>query len=190
MHLPDDHASVGARALGASAVLRNELGLLLAMAVAAIPECIGVALVIRGPTAATTVSAFLHGRDRAPVRASLAVDLPRPSPSTRPTATLILFAEEPGAFSPVAPQVLALLDMSARHVTVDGHLTTPDLDRERRVASQLMRERRDVNRALGLLLGRGMLLDAGLVELRRLGAASGKGIVAAARALLAGHPPI
>lgn len=189
MQSPDQHLSALADALGRPNDLSTGLGLLLTLAVAAIPECIGVSLLISGSTPDITVSAFAPAQPRGPIRASLAVSLPRPPGSSRPRALLILYAVRPAVFSLVAPELLALLGLGARHITVDGHLAAPDPAAQRAALTQRLQERGAVDRALGVLLDRGMVREEGLAELRRLADVGGIGIVSAARALLGGLGP-
>jgi hypothetical protein len=180
----DAHLRALAAAVGAPVDVHAEVGYLLRLAVAAVPSCIGLSLVLHGPGPELTVSAMGSALHPQPVLASLAVRLPRPQPASA-DAELVLYAGAPRAFHAVVPSLLALLDRSHRRVSVDGHLAGPDLVAERAAAVRRT-EQSEVNQAIGVLLGRGLLPAVGHDELRRLAAVHGTSVLLAARAVLAG----
>lgn len=175
-----------AGASGPAHVLVVELGRLLELAVLVIPTCIGVSLVIRGRAPAVTLSALRPGSSAEPVLASLSVRLPRPltGPASGGGAELRIYAGASHAFADAAPSLLALLDMTARQITVDEHLEAPDLAQERAALLQWLDDQAVMDRAIGVLLGRGLLPEEGLLELARLAAVGGTSTLAAAHALL------
>jgi hypothetical protein len=189
---PQDDAErrVSAAAAGSPAELGIELDRLLELAVQAVPTCLGASLVMHARTPAVVLSALRAGWERVPVLASLAVRLPRPlgSPATDAGAELRIYAGAPHAFAHTAPWLLALLDMTARHVTVDGHLELPDLDEELAARERWLTDQSVIERAIGVLLDRGLLLPEGRLELARLAAVGGTDVLAAALAVLASTP--
>lgn len=182
---PDDHAERVSAAAAGHGDLFVELGRLLELAILAIPTCVGVSLILRGRAPAVTVSALRPGWHSKLVQASMAVHLPRPHavPASDGGAELRIFAGEPDAFADTAPSLLALLDMSARHITVDAHLEAPDLDEEQAIRERWLDDQTVMNRALGILLDRGLLPDEGRLELARLAAVGETSLLEAARAL-------
>jgi hypothetical protein len=179
----DSHLRALAAAVGAPIDVYAEAGHLFRLAVAAVPSCIGVSLVLHAPGPALTVSAMGPGPHPQPVLASLAVRLPRPQPASA-VAELVLYAATPRAFHAVVPSLLVLLDRSHRWVSVDGHLAGPDLVAERAEAARRVAQS-DVDRAVGVLLDRGMLPAEGYDELRRLASVHQISVLLAARAVLA-----
>jgi hypothetical protein len=163
-----------------------ELARLLELAVLAIPTCIGASLIVRSRAPGVSLSALRPGWHGVPVLASLAVRLPRPptAPSPHGGAELRIYAGAPHAFAETAPSLLALMDMTARQVTVDGHLELPDLIEEQAARERWREDRAVIDRAIGILLDRGLLLDEGRLELARLAAVGGTSALEAAQALI------
>lgn len=171
-------------AVGADADLSGELWHLLTLAAAAVPSCLGLSLVFGPPDPPLTLSALVPPATAGPVLASLVVHLPRRSTADAGTQ-LVLYSGAVGAFDDVAPDLLALLDLSSRHLTRDAHLALPDSSRSALVLRDELDDRSAVARAIGMLLDRGLLPDAGYRELLRRGTERGGDAAAAARTLLA-----
>ena len=164
-----------------------ELGRLLELAVLAIPTCIGISLLIGGAAPMVTLSALrLKSRD-APVLASMSVRLPRPptAPASDDGAELVVYAAAPHAFRDTAPSVLTLLDMTSHQVTLDAHLTVPDLAEERAAHARWLDDHALIDREVGILLDRGLLPEHGRGELARRAAAVGLSQRAAALLVIA-----
>jgi hypothetical protein len=176
--------------------LPAQLANLLALAVQAVPACLGVSLVLRGglqPLSAQgmTVSALTVDAGSAPALASLAIELPRSVAADHGAqgAALVLYASEPLVFLAVVPSLLALLDLGHHRVTLDAHLVLPDMVAERAALVQQLADRSVLDRAVGFLLDRGMPPDEAIAELRRRAAARRVSPVAAARQLLEHRSP-
>ncbi|MBK5306076.1 MAG: ANTAR domain-containing protein [Frankiaceae bacterium] len=167
-----------------------ELARLLELALLAIPTCIGVSLVIRGLAPPVTLSALRPRWHIKPVLASLSVRLPRPptAPASEGGAELRIYAGAAHAFADTAPSLLALLDMTARQVTVDAHLEAPDLAEERAAIAGWLDDQTVIDRAIGMLLDRGLLPDEARLELARLADLDGTSTLEVARALIASPP--
>jgi hypothetical protein len=132
------------------------------------------------------VTRLADGGELPAVLSSLAVELP--APRDRPAGAarrLVVYSSAPGAFDVVAPEVLVLLDMGRRRVTVDGHLVLPSLEVERLDLAHHVADASAVARAHGVLLDRGMVLEEGRTELTLRAAAGEITLSAAARVLLA-----
>ena len=142
---------------------------------------------LRGAAPPITLSALRAGWHDEPLRASMCMRIPRQltRPGSEDGAELVLFATAPNAFRDAAPSVLALLDLRSRLLTLDAHLQTPDLDEERAGLVRLLDEEGVLDRAVGILLDRGLLPEDGRLELVRLAALAGTSVSAAARALIA-----
>lgn len=168
------------------AELARELQRLLELAVQAVPSCLGVSVTLQGDGPALTISARRPGWHDRPVLASLLVRLPRrPATCTAGGADLVVYASAAHAFRETAPSVLALLDMTGRQVTLDRHLIAPDVIAERAALALWLDEKTSIDRAMGMLLARGLLPTDGRRELERRASVAGISIGAAARLLLA-----
>jgi hypothetical protein len=164
-----------------------QLERLLELAVLAVPTCIGVSLILRGRAPAVTHSALRTGWHAEPVRSSLSVRLPRPLTASDADggAELRVYAGGRHAFADAVPSLLALLDIASRQIVVDAHLKLPDLVDERATLDRWRDEQAVVDRAVGILLDRGLVPDEGHLELVRLADVSGTSTLEAARALIA-----
>jgi hypothetical protein len=190
VHRDDPDHDAELRALtdsGGPGELAVELQRVLELAVRAIPTCIGVSLVLLGAVPAVTLSVLRPGWTDQPVLASMSVRIPRPvaQPESDDRAELLVFAAARHAFRDAAPSLLALLDMTSRQLTLDAHLQLPDLAAERARLLRWLDEQGVIDRAVGILLGRGLLPSEGRLELARLAAVGGTSVFAAARALIA-----
>ena len=183
----DAERRVSAAAAAGHAEVVVELGRLLELAVLAVPTCLGASLIIHGRGESVAFSELRAGWNGVPVLASLAVRLPRPpaNPVRDGGAELRIYAGAPHAFAHTAPWLLALMDMTARQMTLDAHLELPDLGQERAARNRWLTEQTVVDRALGVLLDRGLLPGAGRLELDRLAALGGTTALEAAHLLLA-----
>lgn len=167
--------------------LAVELGRLLDLAVAVVPTTIGVSLNLHGPASGLTVTALRPGQQDQRVLSSLCVRLPRPL--SRPVhdggVELVIYAGTAHAFSEAVPSLLVLLDVSSGNVTLDAHLEVPSLAAERAGLARWLDEQSIMDRAIGILLERGLLPDEGRVELARRAAAAGTSPVQVALSLIA-----
>jgi hypothetical protein len=178
----DAERLIDAAAAGGSDVL-VELDRLLEIAVRAVPTCIGASLVIHGRGPEVAVSTLRAGWLDSPVLASLSVRLPR-APTAPGGGELRIFAAAAHAFAQSAPWLLVLLDMTSQNITLDAHLERPDLARERAARDVWLGDQSVLNRAIGILLDRGLLPEEGRLELARLAALGTTTVLEAARALI------
>ena len=176
--------------------LPAQLASLLALAVRAVPACVGVSLVLRAglpPLTAPpmTVSALTEGAGTGRALASLAIELPRSVADDHGAqgAAVVIYASQPLVFLAVVPALLALLDLGHHRVTLDAHLVLPDLATEQASLVQQLADHAVLGRAVGFLLDRGMLPDAAAAEIRRLAGVHRSSPVAAARRLLEHRGP-
>ena len=191
----DEHLQAFARAVQ-QPDLPGELASLLALAVRAVPACLGVSLVLRAglpPLTAPplTVTALIPGAGTGRARSSLAIELPRSVAHDHGAqgAAVVIYASEPLVLLAVVPSLLALLDLGHHRVTLDAHLVLPDLAAEQAALVQQLADHAVLGRAVGFLLERGMLPEAAAAEIRRLAGVRRLSPVAAARHLLEHRDP-
>jgi len=165
---------------------------LLALAQAAVPSCFAVTLSITAEGIPMTVTS--SDRDEPRARSSLALRMPRHAGTASGASCprLVLYAADPGVFDVVARDLIALLDTHMRHAEIDAHLNVPDGAAEADDLADHLDGRSAVDRAIGVLLDRGVLPDEARAQLERRAASAGTSHVTAARNLLgeaAGEPP-
>jgi len=191
--------------------LAAQVRALLRLTTTSVPSCSGVRLSLTRDNLPVTVTALTLDAGLEPVRSSLAIRLPHnplvhsaltnstslpPGRSLPAGAELVLYASCRRAFHTVAVDLLALLDLDPRRAVLDRHLALPDLaDAADTLAAQLD-DCSAVERAVGVLLARGLSVGQGRQELTRRAAAHGHDLPAAARQLLrtlpgpaTGHTP-
>lgn len=153
--------------------LTVQLQLLLELITTAVPTCIGISLVVCGPDPALTVTASRPGWQDEPVLASLSLRLPRAPiwPPSDGGAELVIYAGTAHAFRDTAPTLLSLFDLRFLESTSDAHLKAPDLTGGQAALERWLDDQTGIDRALGNLLGRGITLEDGRLELARLAAA-------------------
>jgi len=176
---------------------------LLRLTTTSVPSCSGLRLTLTRDNLPVTVTALTLDAGLEPVRSSLAIRLPhnpltnstrpppgRPPPgspqpgSPPPGGELVLYASCRRAFHTVAVDLLTLLDLDPRRAVLDRHLALPDLaDAAATLAAQLD-DGSAVERAVGVLLARGLPEGQGRQELARRAAAHGHDLPSAARQLL------
>jgi len=103
----------------------------------------------------------------------------------------VLYASGRRAFQSVAVDMLTLLDLDPRRAVLDRHLALPDLADDADTLAAQLDYRSAVERAVGVLLARGLPADQGRQELTRRAGAHGHNLPSAARQLLRNspHPP-
>ncbi len=153
-----------------------------------VPSCSGLRLTLTRDNLPVTVTALTLDAGLEPVRSSLAIRLPHnnPLPGRPPPggAELVLYASRRRAFHTVAEDLLTLLDLNPRRAVLDRHLALPDLaDAPATLAAQLD-DRSAVERAVAVLLARGLPADQGRQELTRRSGAHGHDLPSGARQLL------
>jgi hypothetical protein len=123
------------------------------------------------------------GADAASVRASLAV----PLSASQPSDVLIVRAADPGAFLMLSDGLAGLLGPDHPPLDVDRHRGPPSAGTDESLASAVA-DLQAVNRAMGVLIARGLPPEAAGDELHRLGEKAEVNIGAAARGLLGSLP--
>ena len=168
------------------AVALNDL---LLLATQAVPSCLGVTLTISRHNLPVTITVRTAPQHEPPVLSSLAVQLPAPATEGHHGAAdaraLTLYAAAANAFAGVAANLLALLDLDPRRALLDGHLELPPVDATASALKRQLDDVSDTDLALGALLDKGMLLDAGRRELERLASLNRTTTDGAARLILA-----
>ncbi|MDQ6648631.1 MAG: hypothetical protein M3Z02_00690 [Actinomycetota bacterium] len=175
-----------ATASGDEDALSSDLDELLALVQRSVPSCVAVSVTMGGADARLTFTAVAQPADLRAVRASLYLRLPggRAGVSEAARPVLLVHASSARAFDQMTVDLLALLDIDPSRATVDGHLGPPaaaDTD----TTGNRLDDVSAVNRALGVLLDRGLLPSDGQAELARLARAGDSSVPAAACRLLA-----
>ncbi len=145
---------------------------------AAVPSCISVSVSMSVVGSALPVTLGMCSEVVGPVLASLAV-----SRSVSEPGDIVLFqASEAGAFLLLADDLRALLDPTLL-VRIDEHLDL-EVDPTARGLARSLEDLSAVNRAVGVLIERGLLPADAHAELSRRAQQDDKDIAGAARALL------
>ena len=175
---------------GDAGALARDLDEILALVLPAVPSCIAVSINLDCAGGPVTFTAVAEPAELRPVRASLFLRLPRrrTRDSEADGPVLLFHASEARAFDRMTVDLVALLDMDASRATVDGHLVPPAGSGNGGGVSFQLDDLSAVNRALGVLLDRGLAPRDGHAELRRLARAGGISVAAAAGRLLAALP--
>lgn len=192
MGLPSDAEAVLhelAASGGSDWDLAEQLEDLLRHAVVAVPSCQAVSLTASRYGLPVTLTALTEPLRHQPVLSSLAVHLPAeatyPEPGGAGSRTLTFYAGAPGAFVSLTADLLALLDLDPRRAMIDGHLELPtDDDTGGDLRAQLAAVSA-TDLALGALLDKGLLPEAGQRELERLARVNRTTVDGAARLVLA-----
>lgn len=195
MGLPPD-ANTSLHALAADGGSDRDLvfGLqqLLVHACQAVPSCLGVSLTLVRALMPVTLVALTSPADGHHVLSSLAVRLPSPAGSQAdPDRSLTVYAAAAGAFVPIAADLLALLDLDPRRAIIDGHLDLPHADPAAAMLTGQLEAVTVVDRALGVLLDKGLPQPASRVALESLAARRNIDVAKAAGLILntVRHPP-
>lgn len=143
----------------------------------AVPSCLTVSIVL--PDLGTELVARVATRGAAgPVGASLAVSLP-----LRPGGSLVIRATDPGAFVLLCYELGDALGLGTGSMELDRHLTLPPVGTNESLSASVLDER-TVQRAIGVLLDRGLSPQAARDDLRRRAEAAGSSTGDVARSLL------
>lgn len=176
---------------------------LLAFAGLAVPSCLGVSLTVHGHAQPVTFTAVLPGAQQVPVRSSMALQLPQPTPTpasvdsadlgdlSDPTGrpVLVLYAGQPAALHRPAAELLALLGLPASQLSLDNHLQLPDHHGAANVLTDSLAELSTVDHALGVLLDRGLIPSQARDALDALANAADVSLLGGAQILLSPSPP-
>jgi len=164
---------------------------LLRLTTISVPSCSGLRLTLTRDNLPVTVTALTLDAASSRSRGSWLSACPttphrqhQPPPGRPPPcgAELVLYASGRSAFPTVA---VDLLDLDPRRAVLDRHLALPDLaDAAAATLAAQLDDRSAVERAVGVLLARGLPVDQGRQELTRRAAAHGHDLPAAARQLL------
>lgn len=163
-----------------------------------VPSCSSLRLTLTRDNLPVTVTALTLDAGLEPVRSSLVIRLPHnnPLPGRPPPggAELVLYASGRRAFHTVAEDLLTLLDLNPGRAVLDRHLALPDLaaaGAAAAAADTLAAQLDDcsaVERAVAVLLARGLPEGQGRQELTRRAGAHGRDLPSGARQLLRTPP--
>lgn len=146
----------------------------------AVPSFLGLRMAITVGGVTTTFSTV--DPDLSPEAAKASLLLPLAEMTTVPTGTLILYAEQPGAFTSLAISTREAFQLDG-HVVVDGHLS----DEWHPTSQAVVGGSEDtsmINIAIGVLIDRGFPPDQASAELTRLAATHDESLAAASRRVL------
>jgi hypothetical protein len=147
---------------------------------ATIDSLTGVMVVLMVEGHPIMLTAFDGEMDEARVTTSVVLPLPALA-KVEPGSMLILYASRPGAFVDFAADAALALGIAPDSVTLDRHLPAPgQLGAHSGLHDVVL-----INRAIGVLLGRGLHPDAARVEMQRRAWMSGTTLGEAASALIA-----
>lgn len=139
------------------AVRLTEIGREIAVAV---PSCLTVSILLPD-LGAELVTRVASCGAAGPVGASLAVSL-----QLRPGASLVIRATDPGAFVLLHHELGEVLGFGPGSMEMDRHLTLPPVRTDTSLTASVLDER-TVQRAIGVLLDRGLSPEAARDDLRR-----------------------
>ncbi len=183
---PDANASLHALSAmaGTDRQLASGLRQLLEHACVAVPSCLGISLTIVRELLPVSLVAIVPAVADRRVLSSLAVRLPVHGSEPGASRALTLYAYAAGAFVSLAPDLKRLLDLDPSRVMVDGHLDLPIADLAGDGLTGQLDDLAVMDKALGVLLDRGLQGSAGRGELERLAAQHGVDVAAAALLIL------
>jgi hypothetical protein len=144
----------------------------------AVPSCVSVSVMLGVVGSDTPVTVGIRGAGAGPVLASLAV----PRSRSEPGDIVLLQASEAGAFLLLADDLAAVLD-PALSLGIDEHLHVA-VDATAGGWTRSMDDLSAVNRAVGVLLDRGLLPEDAYAELTRQALLEGTDVPSASRLLL------
>jgi hypothetical protein len=162
--------------------LHTILGVLVDDLSAGISSFVGLSITMPGGPEPITVTAMNSHT------AATSMMLPLTSAMTGDGGHIVLYAENPGAFTDLAVDARTALGLGG-DVVVDGHLPPPT-PFDVRASVGALADRSSIDQAVGYLVGQGYPPGQAAVELRRRAAAAGSSVAWVARQILQGdHRP-
>lgn len=146
----------------------------------AVPSYLGFRFTMSIDGRQLSFSAYTDDRSQSQVASSLMLPLNTVS-DLQNGSTMVLYAATPGAFVDLAADLSYALRLDLAAVVVDQHLAAADPGG----GIEGLEPWRDINQALGVLIGRGHTLETAHVELRRLAALDSGSLHHAAAMVLA-----